>query len=155
VGPVKGKFKGKLTLSDLVPAEGYHFRIEGRGPAGFVNGEGDLQLVDDDGGTLLRYQVDAKVGGRIAGVGQRLLDSSAKVVTRQGFEGFERQLVARQQAEDGAAAQVAAPSQAAFAARVAGGVVAELVPPRWRPWLAAAGVLVLAVVGIVLVRSCF
>jgi len=157
VGPVKGKYKGTLVLSDLVPPESYHMQLNGRGAAGFVTAEGDLHLVEDGAATTLRYEVEAQVGGRIAGVGQRLLDSSAKVITRQGMEGFERQLLARHQAAGGEVVVAApeAPSQAAFAARFASGLLGELVPPRWRPWFVGGGLLVLVVVVFVLLRSCF
>ncbi|MCP4663676.1 MAG: carbon monoxide dehydrogenase subunit G [bacterium] len=155
VGPVKGKYKGTLVLSDLVPPESYRMQLNGRGAAGFVTAEGDLYLVKDGAATTLHYEVEAQVGGRIAGVGQRLLDSSAKVITRQGMEGFERQLLARRETggeEERAAPE--APSQAAFAARFAGGLLGELVPPRWRPWLVGGGLLVLVVVVALVIRSC-
>ena len=83
IGPVQGKFQGTVTMTDVRPLEGYHLTIKGTGAAGFVEGEGAIRLEDGaGGGTALHYEVDAQVGGRIAGVGQRLLDSSAKVVTR-------------------------------------------------------------------------
>ncbi|MES1244789.1 MAG: carbon monoxide dehydrogenase subunit G, partial [Acidobacteriota bacterium] len=83
VGPVKGQFQGTLQLSDLHPLEGYHMKLDGKGPAGFMNGEGDLTLADAGAGsTLLTYDLDAQVGGRVAGVGQRLVESSAKSITR-------------------------------------------------------------------------
>jgi carbon monoxide dehydrogenase subunit G len=89
VGPVKGQFQGTLQLSDLRPLEGYHMKLDGKGPAGFMSGEGKLSLADaeDGGSTLLTYDLDAQVGGRLAGVGQRLIESSAKSISRQGLEG--------------------------------------------------------------------
>lgn len=96
VGPVQGVFEGGVELLDLDPPNGYNLKMDGKGAPGFVNGSGSLRLEDkDDGGTLLHYEIDARVGGRIAAVGQRLLDSSAKVLTRQGLQGLERQLAAR------------------------------------------------------------
>ena len=93
IGPVQGKFQGTVTMTDVRPLEGYHLTIKGTGAAGFVEGEGAIRLADvAAGGTVLHYEVDAQVGGRIAGVGQRLLDSSAKVVTRQALEGLDRQI---------------------------------------------------------------
>ena len=82
VGPVKGQFQGTLQLSDLRPLEGYHMKLDGRGPAGFMSGEGDLRLSDEGGSTALAYDLDAQIGGRVAGVGQRLIESSAKSITR-------------------------------------------------------------------------
>jgi hypothetical protein len=86
VGPVQGKFEGKISLSDIVDLAGYTMKVDGQGTPGFVAGEGMLALEDHEtGGTLLRYTGDVQVGGRIAGVGQRLLESTAKSVTRQGL----------------------------------------------------------------------
>jgi carbon monoxide dehydrogenase subunit G len=90
VGPVQGDFQGTLKLSDLKAPASYRFSLNGMGAAGFVDGDGVLVLEESGGGTRLHYDLDAKVGGRIAGVGQRLLDSSAKVMARQTLEGLER-----------------------------------------------------------------
>ena len=88
VGPVQGVFEGGVELLDLDPPNGYRLKMDGKGAPGFVNGNGSIRLEDtEDGGTLLHYEIDAQVGGRIAAVGQRLLDSSAKVLTRQGPAG--------------------------------------------------------------------
>ena len=104
VGPVQGVFEGGVELLDLDPPNGYRLKMDGKGAPGFVNGNGSLRLEDtDDGGTLLHYEIDAQVGGRIAAVGQRLLDSSAKVLTRQGLQGLEQQLAARQPVPDATA----------------------------------------------------
>lgn len=94
VGPVQGVFEGKVTLSDLDPPNGYHLSIDGRGAPGFMTGNGRLELEPHGTGTLLRYDLDAQVGGRIASVGQRLIESSAKVISKQGLEGLGRQLAA-------------------------------------------------------------
>ena len=96
IGPVSGVFQGKVALENLDPPNGYTLKLDGRGAPGFVNGSGVIRLEDDAaGGTLLHYDVDAQVGGRIAGVGQRLLDSSAKVITRQALEALDVQIQAR------------------------------------------------------------
>lgn len=96
VGPVRGAFQGGLALSDLRPPESYRMKLQGQGPSGFLTGEGEVRLEETpDGGTLLHYDLDAQVGGRVAGVGQRLLESSAKVIAKQGLERLERQLAAR------------------------------------------------------------
>ena len=98
VGPVQGVFQGKVELSDLTPPTGYTLTLTGKGAPGFVNGKGRLELEESGATTLLRYEVDAQVGGRIAGVGQRLLDSSAKVITRQALEGLDAQIRRRGEA---------------------------------------------------------
>lgn len=115
IGPVRGQFEGTLAMTDRVPPERYHMKLAGQGASGFLTGEGEVRLEEVDGGaaTVVHYDLDAQVGGRIAGVGQRLLDSSAKVIARQGLEGLERQLAARGTAGAGiTAAGKAAPSGA-------------------------------------------
>ena len=67
-------------------------KLNGSGPAGFMNGEGSIRLADAPGGTALTYDLDTQVGGRLAGVGQRLLESSARSITRLGLEGLAREL---------------------------------------------------------------
>ena len=147
VGPVQGLFEGGVELLDLDPLNGYNLKIDGKGAPGFVTGTGAIRLEDtDDNGTLLHYDIDARVGGRIAAVGQRLLDSSAKVLTRQGLQGLDRQLEAR--AAAAAAAGAETPSQAAFAGRFAAGLAKEL----W-PYLAGGALVVLAAIAISL-RAC-
>lgn len=156
VGPVKGQFQGTLLLSDLVLLESYHMRLDGSGSSGFMNGEGELRLADAPGGTLLRYDLDTNVGGRIAGVGQRLLESSAKSITRQGLEGLGRELAVMKTAELSAppAPPPVQPSQAEIAARVAGDVARDLVPVERRPWLIGGAVAIVLVIVFLLVRAC-
>jgi carbon monoxide dehydrogenase subunit G len=156
VGPVKGQFQGTLQLSDLVPGEGYHMKLDGNGPAGFMNGEGDIRLADAAAGTTLRYDLDAQVGGRVAGVGQRVVDSSARAVTKQGLEGLGRELQALKAAAAASAPVVAPapPTQAEFAARVAGEVARDLVPPERRPWLIGGALVVLLLLIFLFARAC-
>lgn len=140
IGPVKGKFQGTLELRDLDPPNGYQLAMKGQGPSGFLKGEGGVRLAEAEGGTLLTYDIDAQVGGRMAGVGQRLMDSSAKVVAQQGLEGLAAQVetapaVAGAPAET-AAPVPAAPSQAQLAVRFAGGLWKEMVPAPLRRALA-------------------
>lgn len=157
VGPVKGQFQGTLQLSDLVPLESYHLKLDGSGPSGFMNGQGDLRLADAlSGGTLLRYDIDANVGGRVAGVGQRLLESSARAITKQGLEGLARELRALAPAAPMVSTPppAAPPTQAEFAARVAGEVARDLVPPSRRPWVLGGGLLLLGGIALLLARAC-
>ena len=156
VGPVQGKFKGTVALSDLVEPDSYNMRIQGKGAPGFVDGSGQLRLEDAGSSTVLHYEVDAKVGGRIASVGQRLLDSSSKVITRQALEGLEQQVVAKVAAEAGAEAPppVAAPSQAEFAADFTKGMVEELVPKERRPMIAGAIALAVLAIAFLTFKSC-
>jgi carbon monoxide dehydrogenase subunit G len=175
VGPVKGQFQGTLQLADILPLEGYHMKLDGSGPSGFMNGQGELRLADAPAGTTLRYDLDAQIGGRIAGLGQRLVESSAKSITRQGLEGLARELAlmtdppreAREEVvqetvkEETAvvapappAPPPARPTQAEVAARVAGDVARDLVPAEKRPWVIGVGLALLAVLVFLLARSC-
>jgi carbon monoxide dehydrogenase subunit G len=93
VGPVSARFRGKVTLSDLDPPNGYKISGEGEGGvAGFAKGGARIHLVDREGGTLLSYQVDAQVGGKLAQLGQRLINGSAKKLADEFFANFARAL---------------------------------------------------------------
>lgn len=89
IGPVKAKFKGKVTLSDLDPPNGYKISGQGDGGvAGFAKGGAVVALTDKDGGTLLTYNVEAQIGGKLAQLGQRLINGAAKKMADQFFENF-------------------------------------------------------------------
>ncbi len=89
VGPVKAKFKGRVELSNLVPPESYSISGEGAGgAAGFAKGGADIKLLEDGRGTLLQYEVKADVGGRIAQLGGRLIESTTKTLSKKFFEKF-------------------------------------------------------------------
>ena len=91
VGPVSARFKGRVALSDLDPPNGY--RISGQGDggvAGFAKGGAIVKLTPKDGGTLLAYNVDAQIGGKLAQLGQRLINGAAKKVADDFFENFAK-----------------------------------------------------------------
>lgn len=89
VGPVSARFKGKVTLSDLQPPKGYTLSGEGSGgAAGFAKGQAKVTLVADGDATLLRYTVKATVGGKLAQIGQRLIDGAAKKMADDFFAQF-------------------------------------------------------------------
>ena len=90
IGPVKAKFKGKVTLSDLDPPNGYKISGQGDGGvAGFAKGGATVSLKpSDDGGTVLSYAVDAQIGGKLAQLGQRLVNGAAKKLADQFFVKF-------------------------------------------------------------------
>ena len=91
VGPVSARFKGKVTLSDLDPPNGYKISGEGEGGvAGFAKGGASVKLSDKDGGTLLTYDVDAQIGGKLAQLGQRLVNGAAKKVADDFFVNFAK-----------------------------------------------------------------
>jgi hypothetical protein len=94
IGPVSARFKGKVTLSDMDPPNSY--RISGQGDggvAGFAKGGANVRLADEaGGGTRLAYDVDAQVGGKIAQLGGRLIDSTAKKLADEFFANFAKAL---------------------------------------------------------------
>src|SRR5438874_13273686 len=90
IGPVKARFKGKVRLSDLDPPNGYRISGEGDGGvAGFAKGGATVALTPQDGGgTQLSYHVDAQIGGKLAQLGQRLVNGAAKKMADQFFQNF-------------------------------------------------------------------
>ncbi len=89
VGPVKATFKGAVSLSNIDAPNGYTITGEGKGgAAGFGKGGADVALSDADGGTLLKYDVKASVGGKMAQIGSRLIDSTAKKLAGEFFTSF-------------------------------------------------------------------
>ena len=89
IGPVKATFSGEVQLSDINPPHSYKISGEGKGgAAGFAKGGADVHLSEADGGTTLRYDVDAKVGGKLAQLGQRLVDTAAKKMADDFFKSF-------------------------------------------------------------------
>ena len=84
---LSGEFIGKVAMEDLVPPSSYRLRVEGAGRIGFLNGQGELRLSSvDAGSTLIAYQGEIHTGGTIAAVGQRLLDTTARMMIRRFFE---------------------------------------------------------------------
>jgi hypothetical protein len=94
IGPVQGSFDATITLSDLKEPESVGITVNGQGSPGFVNGTGHLRLEEDGERSILRYEGDAQIGGRLAAVGQRLLDASTKAIIRTGIEGLDAQVAA-------------------------------------------------------------
>ncbi len=89
VGPVKATFTGQVTLSNIDAPNGYTITGEGKGgAAGFGKGGADIKLSETDGGTLLTYDVKASVGGKMAQIGSRLIDSTAKKLAGEFFNSF-------------------------------------------------------------------
>src|SRR3981189_1472942 len=91
IGPVKARWKGKVRLSDLDPPNSYRISGEGEGGvAGFAKGGATVSLSDKDGGTLLSYNVEAQIGGKLAQLGQRLVNGSAKKLADEFFPNFAK-----------------------------------------------------------------
>ncbi|MEJ2733837.1 MAG: carbon monoxide dehydrogenase subunit G [Anaerolineae bacterium] len=131
IGPVSGIFAGKIVVSDEVPPESCTLSVEGRGAPGFANGTGHVRLAEQEGDkTLLKYDGEMQVGGRIASVGQRLIDTASKSMIGQGLESLNNALQARMTAEAGGEeAEYVPPTEAEFAAAVAKDMAKEMLPP--------------------------
>lgn len=145
-----------VTLSELVEPESLKLTVNGKGAPGFVKGTGHLRLESSNGSTVLTYDGDAHVGGRIASVGQRLLDTSTKAIIRQCLEGID-QLMVPQLASDSAGesatpvSNTAAPSQAQFAAGVVKSMLEDFVPPEHRQDLMSKAVMAAGALLLVLI----
>jgi uncharacterized protein len=89
IGPVKARFKGRVHLSDMDPPNGYKISGEGEGGvAGFAKGGAAVKLTEKDGGTLLSYDVESQIGGKLAQLGQRLVQGTAKKLADDFFNKF-------------------------------------------------------------------
>jgi len=123
IGPIGARFNGAVTLSDLDPPNGYTITGEGQGgTVGFAKGGAKVRLADDAGGTLLSYEVDAQVGGRLAQLGGPIIDATAKQLAGKFFEQFGQVV--------GGAAQPQAAAAPAGAPAAATAPVAGIAPAR-------------------------
>ncbi|WP_372399409.1 carbon monoxide dehydrogenase subunit G [Azospirillum sp. HJ39] len=130
VGPVSAKFAGKVTLSDLDPPNGYTISGEGSGgAAGFGKGGATVTLADDGGATLLTYSAKAQVGGKLAQIGSRLVDATARKMAEEFFARFTRIVgPPPAEAEPAAGPAAAVPAEAAAVPVAAATVVTP--PPE-------------------------
>ena len=89
VGPVSATFKGEVEIGDIDPPAGYRIQGEGKGGvAGFAKGGANVRLAEDGGETILTYDADAKVGGKLAQIGSRLIAGTARKLADQFFGNF-------------------------------------------------------------------
>ena len=110
IGPVSAKFNGKVTLADIQAPVSYALQFEAQGGvAGFGQGESKVELIATEGGCELRYTVHSKVGGKIAQLGQRLIDGVAKSLAEDFFKRFDEALQAKYPRAEGASDLVAQP----------------------------------------------
>lgn len=139
IGPVSAKFSGKITLSEIVPPQSYTIGFDGQGGvAGFGKGKAQVSLQPTDNGCELSYTVNAQVGGKIAQLGQRLIDGAAKGMAEDFFKRFDDEMQRRHPApapaaDAGAVTQAPQPDAArAEAAQEPGGGI-----PVWVWWAGA------------------
>ena len=83
---VSGKFEGKVRITEAVAPEQFHLHVDGTGKIGFMKGDGLLKLSDAEGATNVTYEGDVQIGGTIASVGQRLIDTTAKMLIKRFFD---------------------------------------------------------------------
>lgn len=131
IGPVSGVFAGRLVVSDEVPPESCTLSVDGRGAPGFGKGVGSILLMEHgEDKTLLKYEGDIQIGGRLASVGQRLIDTASRSMIGQGLDALNEALKARLRAsEEGVEVEYRPPTEAQFAAAVARDVARDMLPP--------------------------
>jgi len=95
IGPFNASFTGDVELKDLNPPDSYKITGSGNSPVGFVSGEATVKLENQDGGTKLTYSVEANVGGKIAQLGGRLIDMTAKKMTDIFFGKFSELIASK------------------------------------------------------------
>jgi len=95
VGPIKAKFSGVVEMADLDPPSSYSLSGEGKGGiAGFAKGRADVALLEHEEGTLMKYDVNVQIGGKLAQLGSRMIDSTSRKLSGQFFECFAAKVVA-------------------------------------------------------------
>jgi carbon monoxide dehydrogenase subunit G len=163
IGPVGGVFSGRVVVSNEVPPESYTLSVEGRGAPGFGRGSGDVQLIDQGNGTtLMKYEGELQVGGKLAGVGQRMIETVGKSMVRQGLESLNRALEARMASKvegvEGEKVECKPPSEVKFARAVVKDVAADVAaslpsvgdifaPENQTTWIAVVAALIGVIVG--------
>jgi len=115
VGPIQGKFTGKVDLKDKVEPRSYTMIVDGRGAPGFVKATAAVRLTEEGAGTRVFYDTDAQIGGKIASVGQRLIEASARAIVAQSLEGLHTNIKLRAAAHREAAATQSAATPAPVA----------------------------------------
>ena len=123
VGPVKATFKGQVTMANMVENQSLTISGTGKGgAAGFAKGGAEVTLTPTEGGTLLAYEVEAKVGGKIAQLGSRLIDGFAKKMADQFFTNLQAAIEgpADETAEDGPSGSEEAPAKKGWLKKLTG-----------------------------------
>ncbi len=154
IGPVGGLFTGKVLSSDEVPPESLTMTVEGKGKPGFVKGTGAVQLSSqEDDKTLMKYEGDMEVGGRLASVGQRMMDSVSKSLMKQGLDSLNHAVLARKTSQTtGEEVKYQPPSESEFAASVAKDMAGEVFSSRRVLWIAGAILILIFILAVILTR---
>jgi carbon monoxide dehydrogenase subunit G len=148
-GPVKATFGGRVTLSDIDPPNGYTISGEGTGgPAGFAKGGAKVRLETDGDGTVLRYEANGDVGGKLAQIGSRLVEGTARKLADDFFGRFAEAVAAAQPGVAEAPSEPEAPPPAPVPTPAAAPVAKGL-----PPWLWIAGLIIVIAVILLLVTG--
>lgn len=147
IGPVKAKFAGDVTLSDMDPPNGYTISGKGKGgAAGFGSGSATVSMTEEGGETVLTYSAKASVGGKIAQIGQRLIDSTSKKLADEFFANFVEQLAvtgvsspATPAQKEGVDGEALVSTSAESTAEPAGGN---------KSWLVIAGIIIISAIAL-------
>jgi hypothetical protein len=155
IGPVAGLFSGRLVVSNEVPPESCTLTVEGKGSPGFANGSGNVILIDQgDGTTLMKYEGEAQIGGKLASVGQRLLDTASKSMIRQGLQALNMALQARVAAKTaGRNVEYKPPSESKFIAAVAKDMAGEMLSSSRTIWIVIAILVILAILAAIWIST--
>src|SRR5687768_6556593 len=153
IGPVKAAFGGKVTLSDLDPPNGYTITGEGQGgAAGFAKGGAKVRLEQTDGGTatVLRYAADAQIGGKLAQIGSRLVEGTARKLADEFFAAWAAQAAAAAPAATPAAELPAASQPVSQPAPIAASATTSGLSPVL--WIMGLVIIVAAILAFVALR---
>jgi carbon monoxide dehydrogenase subunit G len=155
VGPVAGVFAGRLVVSNEQPPQSCTLIVEGKGKQGFVDGTGHVNLEElEDNKTLMKYEGDVQVGGKLASVGQRLVDTASKSIIRQGLDTMNKALVARVEArETGEKVDFTPPSESEFAVSVAKDMAGEALSSTTLKWVVGAAIVIILILVLVLINQ--
>lgn len=155
MGPVAGVFSGRLVVSNEEPPKKCTLAVEGQGKPGFIKGTGNVNLMDQgDGTTLMKYDGELQIGGRLASVGQRMLDTASKSMMRQGLETLNQTLEARVAAKtEGKEVDHKPPSESEFAAAVAKDMAGQMLTPARLAVIIIAILVIVVLIAVILMNS--
>lgn len=154
IGAVAGVFSGRVLIEDEQPPESLTMKVEGEGKPGFVKGVGQVTLLEQgDNTTLMKYSGELQIGGRLASVGQRLLDTTSKSMLRQGLGELNKALQARVAAKaEGEEVEYEPSSEGEFAVAVAKDMAGEVFSSSRVIWIIVAVIILIIVVAVILMR---
>jgi len=140
VGPLSAVFSGDIALKDLDPPRGYTLDVSAKGgAAGFARGQAKVSLEDEGAATLMRYSAQGSVGGKLAQIGQRLVDAAARKTADDFFEAFAREVEAPAAAANTQTASAPAAPASSNRPLIWGGVAAAIVAVGLLAWRLIAG----------------